>query len=215
MNKHEAMGTHYEHKIKRTVRALQRNRMDAHYVEDKEELLELLARLVPQGAKVASGGSITLDQTGVFQLLMEGGYDFYYRGRLHEATGEPLDVYREAFTCDWYFTSANAVTEEGELYNVDGASNRVAAMLYGPANVVVVAGANKIVRNLEAAAHRVKNTAAPANATRLEKKTPCVPAGSCMDCGSEERICCNTVIHGFQRTPGRIKVFLLPEDLGF
>lgn len=211
----EALRTHYQNKIERTVRALQRNRMDAHYVEDKDELLELLARLVPQGAKVASGGSATLDQTGVYRLLMEGGYDFYYRGRADQATGEPLDVYREAFRCDWYFTSANAITEEGELYNVDGASNRVAAMLYGPANVVVIAGANKIVRDRDAAAHRVQNTAAPANATRLERKTPCVPAGSCLDCRSEDRICCSTVVQGFQREPGRIKVFLLPEDLGF
>ncbi len=211
----EQIGALYRQKIERTVKALQKNRIDAHYVQDKEELLELIARLVPQGARVASGGSATLIETGVYDLLKGSGYDFYDRGRVDEATGEAVDVFREAFLCDWYFASANAITEAGELYNVDAGGNRAAALLYGPANVVIIAGGNKIVRDLDAAAHRVKNTAAPANCIRLGRDTPCVKTGTCMDCRVDGRICCDTVVQGFQQKPGRIKVFLLPEELGF
>ena len=210
-----SMQTLYEQKIQRTVKALSANNIDAHIVRDREELLELVKRLVPQGATVASGGSATLNETGIYDLLMSGDYDFYYRGRTDETTGEPMDVFRQAFFCDWYFVSSNAITEDGYLYNIDGNVNRVAAMSYGPTNVVVIAGANKIVRDLKEAEVRVKTIAAPANCIRLKKQTPCALTGACMDCHSEDRLCSTTVIQGYQREKNRIKVFLLPESLGF
>ena len=210
----ESMKTLYEKKIERAVKALNANNMDAHFVQDREELLELVKRLVPKGATVASGGSMTLNETGVYDLLMGGDYDFYYRGRVG-GDGKPMDVFRQAFLCDWFFVSSNAITEDGYLYNTDGNANRVAAMAYGPTNVVVIAGANKIVRDLEEAEARMKAIAAPANCIRLEKKTPCTVTGQCMDCRGEDRICCTTVVQGFQRFKNRIKVFLLPEDLGY
>ena len=200
--------------LNRVARALAENRMEAQVVEDREELLELLRGLLPKGASVASGGSMTLAETGVTDLLRSGDYDFYYRGRLDEA-GQPVDVYRAAFSCDWYFSSANAITEDGQLYNVDGNANRVAALCYGPKRVAVVAGFNKVVRDLPAAAERVRAIAAPANCIRLEKKTPCAVTGRCMDCKSPDHICCDTVIQGFQRDPDRIKVFLLVDDFGY
>lgn len=200
--------------LERVAQALKENRMEARVVETREELLEQIRRLLPEGATVASGGSVTLAETGVDSLLRSGSYDYYFRGRTDDK-GQPLDVLRIAFTCDWYFSSSNAVTMDGRLYNVDGNANRVAALCFGPANVVIVAGYNKIVRDIHAAAERVRAIAAPANCIRLEKKTPCAATGHCMDCKSPDHICCDTVIHGFQRHPGRIRVFLLPDDYGY
>lgn len=200
--------------LARVAKALTANRMEAQVVESPEKLLETLRTLLPKGATVASGGSMTLVETGVDALLRDGGYDFFYRGRLGE-DGQPLDVLRAAFSCDWYFSSTNAITEDGFLYNVDGNANRVAALCFGPRKVIVIAGYNKVVRDLPAAAERVRAIAAPANCIRLEKNTPCATTGRCMDCKSPDHICCDTVIHGFQRDPERIKVFLLAEDLGY
>jgi len=200
--------------LERVAKALTANRMEAQVVETPEKLLELLRALLPKGASVATGGSMTLAETGVNDLLQSGDYDFYYRGRVG-ADGQPVDVLRAAFSCDWYLSSANAVTEDGFLYNVDGNANRVAALCYGPRKVAVVAGYNKVVRDLSAAAERVRAVAAPMNCIRLGKKTPCAATGRCMDCKSPDHICCDTVIHGFQRDPERIKVFLLPDDFGY
>ena len=200
--------------LERVAKALGENRMEARVVESREELLEILRGMLGKGDSIASGGSVTLEETGVKDLLSCGDYDFYARGRVDEA-GEPVDVFRAAFSCDWYFSSSNAITEDGQLYNVDGNANRVAALCYGPRKVVIVAGYNKIVRNLHAAAERVRAVAAPANCIRLEKKTPFSATGRCMDCKSPDHICCDTVIHGFQRDPDRIRVFLLPDDLGY
>lgn len=200
--------------LARVAKALNQNRMEARVVESPEELLEALRGLLPKGATVATGGSMTLAETGVKALLEGGDYDFYYRGRTGE-DGQPVDVYRAAFSCDWYLSSANAVTEDGFLYNVDGNANRVAALCYGPKKVAVIAGYNKVVRDLPAAAERVRAIAAPANCIRLGKKTPCAATGRCMDCKSPDHICCDIVIQGFQRDPDRIKVFLLPDDFGY
>lgn len=200
--------------LERVAKALTANRMEAQVVETPEKLLEILRGLLPESASVATGGSMTLAETGVNDLLRSGDYDFFFRGRTGE-DGQPVDVYRAAFSCDWYFSSANAVTEDGFLYNVDGNANRVAALCYGPKKVVIVAGYNKVVRDLPAAAERVRAIAAPANCIRLERKTPCTTTGRCMDCKSPDHICCDTVIHGFQRDPERIRVFLLPDDFGY
>ena len=124
-------------------------------------------------------------------------------------------MFREAFFCDTYLTGTNAVTEEGELYNVDGNGNRVSAMIFGPKSVIVVAGYNKIVPNLEAARKRVREVSAPANAVRLDTKTPCKIIGTCRDCHSDERMCCSYVTLGQQRIKGRIKVIIVGESLGF
>ena len=200
--------------LARVAKALTANRMEAQVMESPEKLLEALRALLPKGATVASGGSMTLAETGVEELLRGGDYDFFYRGRTGP-DGQPLDVLRMAFSCDWYFSSTNAVTEDGFLYNVDGNANRVAALCYGPKKGVIVAGSNTVVRDLPAAAERVRAVAAPMNCIRLGKNTPCTKTGRCMDCKSDEHICCDTVIHGFQRDPERIKVFLLAEDFGY
>ena len=126
-----------------------------------------------------------------------------------------MAIFRQAFTCDTYLMSANAITENGELYNVDGNGNRVAALMFGPKSVIVIAGWNKIVPDLEAARQRVRQIAAPANTTRLNTQTPCKVLGSCQDCHSDSRICCDYTVLGQQRIKGRVKVILVGEELGY
>jgi len=201
-------------RLNAAAEALNKNRMEARVVGSREELISEISKLISKTDKVFSGGSETLKETGVIDFLNNGGYDYYYRGRKN-ADGTEIDVLREAFFGDWYLTSANAITLNGELYNVDGNANRVAAISYGPKNVIVVAGYNKIVADINEAVERVKGIAAPANCVRLDKKTGCAVTGHCTNCKGDDRICCAYTVHGFQRFAGRIKVFLLPEELGY
>jgi len=124
-------------------------------------------------------------------------------------------LYRNTFSADVYFTSTNAITEKGELYNVDGNGNRVAAMLYGPDKVIIIAGINKIVENIEEAIKRNERVSAPANCKRLNRATPCVKVGHCIDCSSEERICNEYTIIRRQGNKDRIHVIFLNEELGY
>lgn len=188
-------------KINRTIQALEKNRIHAELLKGPEELIQRLNEMVPGQARVASGGSVTLSETGVEKWLTEGNREYL-----------TMD---EAFTSDWYFMSSNAITEEGELWNVDGNGNRVSALIYGPKHVIIVAGINKIVSDRAAAEERVRTTAAPKNSKRLNRKTGCAKTGYCVDCRSPERICCTTVISSYQRHEGRIQVFLLPGEYGF
>ncbi len=201
-------------RLNSVANALKKNNMEAYVVESKEELLGEIAKLISKGDTVFSGGSATLKETGIIDMLTNGGYDYYYRGRC-DADGNPIDVMREAFYGDWYLTSSNAITLDGELYNVDGNANRVAALSFGPKNVIVVAGYNKVVKDIAEAVERVKAIAAPANCVRLDKTTGCRMTGHCTNCHSDDRICCAYTVHSFQRDINRIKVFLLPEELGY
>ena len=202
-----------EKRIQRTMKALQANNMEAYYVKTAAEVAPLVRQLAPAGSTVAAGGSMTLAQCGVMELLAGGEYYFLDRTGLQ---GEELQkLYRQVFSADCYFSSCNAVTEQGELYNVDGNANRVAALAFGPASVICVAGYNKIVPDLAAAEARVKAIAAPANAARLHCKTPCAVTGQCENCKSPARICCTTLVQAYQRIPGRVKVILVGESLGY
>lgn len=200
-------------RIQRTMKALEANNMKAYYVEKAADVAEFVKQLVPEGATVANGGSMTLAETGVMALLDSGRYHFLDRTKVSGSELEAL--YRQVFSADWYFTSSNAITEEGELFNVDGNANRVAAITFGPKNVLVVAGCNKIVDDLAAAEARVKAIAAPSNTARLSCKTPCAVTGKCENCHSPGRICCTTTIHRYQRLAGRIQVLLVGEALGY
>lgn len=215
-----------EERIARTMEALRANRMEAYYVETKEEAAGQAAALLREGDVIAAGGSITLGETGIREMLRRGPYRFLDRDRAGLSREQVEEIYREAFRADAYLCSANAITERGELYNVDGNSNRVAAILYGPKSVIVVAGCNKIVPDLAAAVHRVKTQAAPKNCARLSCATFCREAGECVSlrqdspempegCQSEARICCNYVVSAYQRQRGRIKVILVGEPLGY
>lgn len=214
----------YKKIIERTAEALKANNMLPFIAETKEEALSTLKALLSEGETVACGGSATLAEIGAMELLRSGTYNFLDReGKSRE---EAEEIYRAAFSADHYLTSSNAVTENGELYNVDGNSNRVAAICFGPKSVIVVVGRNKIVKNLDEAILRVKRLAAPANTARLGCETYCQSKGECMalasgcsgmtdGCRSSDRICCSFVVTAQQRIKNRIKVILVNEELGF
>lgn len=204
-----------ERKINRTMENLEKNNMEAFYVENEEELIEKISEFVKEGDTVSVGGSMTLFETGIIDFLRKGKYNFLDRYKEGLTSEQIKDIFRKSFLSDVYFTSSNAITEEGELYNVDGNGNRVAAMLYGPEKVVVVAGVNKIVKNVEEAIKRVKEVAAPANTVRLNKNTPCIKTGYCMSCMSSNRICNEYTLIKRQGMKGRIKVIIVGKELGY
>ena len=218
---HEPMDEHLILRLERTVKALRENRMDACWVRNKAEALEKVKELLPAGAVVSNGGSMTLAECGIMDLLRSGDYDFLDREAVSRE--ELPALFRKVFSADAYLMSSNAVTEQGELYNVDGNGNRVSALIFGPETVIVVAGANKIVPDIPAAVQRVKRLAAPVNAMRLHQETPCSKCGTCAGvkgdfaagCKAEQRICCSYVVSGYQRFPNRIKVILVAENLGY
>lgn len=220
----KVMGISMNKKIQKTMENLEKNGIKAFFVETKEEVAPLIETLVPEGSSVSNGGSVTLAETGVMSLLQSGKYDFIDRRGLD---GEELrNSYIKTYGCDAYFCSSNAVTENGELYNVDGNSNRVSCIVFGPRQVIMVVGVNKIVPDINAAIKRVKENAAPPNTVRLNCKTPCAATGHCISlddenafmcdgCASPQRICCNYVVSAQQRYKHRIKVIIVNEKLGY
>ncbi len=210
-------------RIKRTMAALEKNNISAYYAESSVAAAELAMSLIPKGCTIARGGSETLKECGILDRFRDGDYNFLDRSLPNLTKDEIEELYRRSFFADAYFTSANAITENGELYNVDGNANRVAAICYGPRKVIVLAGANKIVRNLNEAIERVKCEAAPCNAVRLNTDTPCQSLGKCVGsgrdatagCAADKRMCCQYLITTFQRDKDRIHVILIPENLGY
>lgn len=215
-----------EEKIKRTMEALIKNHMESFFAEDKEKAVQIALSLVNKNDTVSVGGSVTLGEIGLTGYLKSG--DFNYLDRHAAKTKEEMHrIFRESFFADTYFSSANAVTEQGELFNVDGNGNRVAAMLYGPKKVIVIVGKNKIVKDLDEAVRRLKTVAAPLNAKRLNKATYCAKTGHCvtldngnaenMTCGcrSADRICRDFVIMAEQTPVDRFKVIIVDEELGY
>ena len=211
--------------IEKTLNALRANRMDAYYVETAEEAKALALSLIPEGSCCASGGSVTLAETGIIDALKNGNYTYIDR-MIPDLTPEQREeAMRAAFSADVYLASANAITEDGELYNVDGNSNRVAALLYGAKSVVIVAGINKLVKDLDEAVLRVKTVAAPKNAKRLSCDTPCAKLGHCISlernggmtdgCKTPARICATFTVMAYQRHVCRIKVIIVGEALGY
>lgn len=207
--------------IERTMRALRANRMAAYYAPTCADAVRQVEALLSEGDVVTHGGSMTLEECGVVDLLKSGKYTYLDRNDPSLSPQQVQEIYQRAFTADAYLTSANAITENGELYNVDGNCNRVAAILYGPKRVIVVAGYNKIVPDLAHAVERVKQIAAPANGVRLGCDTPCAKTGICTakemtdGCRSPQRMCANYVISAQQRIPDRIQVILVGESLGY
>ncbi|MDY3206526.1 lactate utilization protein [Clostridium baratii] len=204
-----------ELKIERTIKALEENNMNGYYARTREDLIDKIKELVDEGAMVTCGGSETLFKTGVIDYLRSGRYDFLDRYKEGITREEVTEIFRQAFLADAYFVSSNAITEDGEIYNVDGNGNRVAAMLFGPDKVIIICGVNKIVKDLDAAIKRNRELAAPMNTKRLNKKTPCAKVGYCMDCRSPERICNEYTLIKRQRDKDRIHVIFLNENLGF
>lgn len=204
-----------EQKILRTIASLEKNNMNGYIVSNKEELINKIISLTNEGEKVSCGGSMSLAETGVMEHLRSGRYDFLDRAKEGLSIKDIDRIYRECFFADTYFSSSNAITEDGELYNVDGNGNRVAALLFGPKKVIIVAGVNKIVKNLDEAIKRNREIAAPANAKRLNKSTPCTKIGYCMNCKSPEKICREYTVIKSQKDKNRIHVIFLNDNIGY
>lgn len=202
-------------RLERTKEALIRNNYEVYIAENKEEAKEIVKKIVPEDSCVSFGGSMTLSETGILDLLRSGNYRLLDRQKEGLTKDELLKLHRDSFFADYYFASTNALTENGELVNLDGNGNRAAAMMFGPDKVVIVAGINKITGNIEEAADRVRSTASPINCRRLSKKTPCTEKGYCMDCSSPERICNHFVITYRQNIKGRGIVILINENYGY
>ena len=191
-----------------------RRAMEAVYCETAEEAKATVLSMIPEGSQVTSGGSMTLKETGILQELQGDKYRYIEKSK----SSDPQEVRaRHALQAqsDYFLMSTNAFTADGELVNIDGTANRLAMLLYGPANVIVVAGMNKFAKTREDALNRVHNMASPPNCVRLEKETPCARTGLCDDCQSPDCICCQEVITRRSMVDGRIRIVLVGEELGF
>lgn len=197
------------------IKAFDKNNMQITFVDNFEQLHNYLKKYLCNQKTVSLGGSMTLFESGVMDLIHQSDVKLYDRYQASLSRDEMQELFRKAFTSDLFITSTNAITTDGCLYNVDGNGNRVAAMIYGPKEVIVIAGKNKIFDSEEAAINHIKTISAPANAVRLNKKTPCTKTGTCMNCNSPDRICSSYVKLGYQGNINRIKIVIVDENLGY
>ena len=212
--------------VQRTMENLKKHRIDVMFVETKEEVPPIIEEMIPEGAVVGSGGSVSLVESGVMDLLRSGKYQYLDRSGKDITPEEREEIGQKAHSADFFLCSSNAVIEDGCLYNVDGNSNRITSILYGPKKVIMVVSVNKIVKTLDDAIYRVKSYVAPKNCARAGFKTYCATEGICValkqkdkpgmtdGCDSPMRSCCNHLVSTHQRIPGRICVILVGEPLG-
>lgn len=204
-----------EERIKETIFNLQKNNMAGFYVENIQELFSLLSTLLVEGERIGCGDSVTLEETGVFEYLRNENFIFYDKHQPNLTSEKKRAIYLKNFDADTFITGTNAITIDGHLFNIDGNGSRVAPMIYGPKQVIVVVGANKLVDTVEDAVCRTRQVAAPLDAKRLRKNTPCVKLGRCIDCRHEQRICNDFVLISRQFIKDRIKVILINGTYGY
>ncbi len=204
-----------EKQIEKVLSNLEKRNMKGIYVKNEAELTVVLQSLIEVGSVVGVGDSVTLLETGVLDFLRRGNYHFLDKYREGLTREEKRQIYLQNFAADTFLCSTNALTQEGELYNIDGNGSRVAPMLYGPKQVIIIAGINKLVSNLAEAERRVRNYVAPIDAKRLNKDTPCTKLGQCVDCKSPSRICNDFVTITGQFVKDRIKVIIVGKTLGY
>jgi L-lactate utilization protein LutB len=214
----EAIEWYLDCVIRKTVDSLKKNGFEAEYVTDGNRAVEKILDLVPEDASVGLGGSVTLRELRLPEMLTDRGNKVADHWKARQRGDSPqavMKIRREQINSDVFITSSNAITQTGELINIDGGGQRVAAMIFGPKMVIVVAGVNKISRTLEEGLWRVQNMASPMNAKRLNRKTPCVNTGLCNDCDSMDRICNVTTIINRRPSLTPVKVIIIGEDLGY
>lgn len=196
---------------KTIINGLESRNMSGYYAKDKDEALKIALELIPKGSKVTKGGSMSVLEIGLEDALKSGEYNYCDR----DATADKRAAELFAYDADVFLGSANAISEDGVLVNIDGNSNRVSAIAYGPRKVVLIAGMNKVAKDVDAAMKRARGEAAPINAQRFNLNTPCVKTGSCMNCKSPDTICCQFLITRYSRHKDRIHVILVNDNLGF
>ena len=197
----------------KVVEALTKRHFEAYYVSDSKNVAAKVMELIPAGSSVSWGGTTTVYQLGIKKLLADKGYTLIDRDTA-KSPEEREEIMHQALMSDFFLMSSNAITEDGELFNIDGKGNRVAALCYGPKNILIIAGMNKIVPDMDAAYDKVRNYTSPVNAMRFCDATPCAKTGLCGDCLSPQSICAQFVETRICKPDGRIKVILVGEDLG-
>ncbi len=205
---------HYEKLALSMMKKMAKRGFDVCYCPDRQEAAQAVLATIPEGSTVSWGGSMTLQECGIPQALDPQKYHVIDRDKA-SSPEEKKECARQALWADYFLMSTNAVTADGILVNIDGNGNRVAALAYGPDHIIMLVGMNKVEPNLEAAIGRARHKAAPANAIRLDLNTPCTHTGSCADCLSPVCICAHTIITRYNRIPGRIKIILIGENLGY
>ena len=188
--------------------------IEGYYCDNKEEALATAKRYLTPGCSVSWGGSMTLNEIGLMDALKSSDYVLYDRAAA-VTPEEKSEMYSKTVTADYYFMSSNAITLDGQLINMDGFGNRIACLIAGPKNVIIIAGMNKIVSDVPTGMERVRNMAAPTNWVRVNKNTPSSELGRSTNCLTDDCICCNLVITRKSIIPGRIKVILVGEELGY
>ena len=197
----------------KVVEALKKRHFEAYYISDSKDVAAKVLELIPSDHSVSWGGATTVDQLGIKKVLADKGYKLIDRDTA-KSPEEREEIMHQALNCGTFLMSSNAITEDGELFNIDGKGNRVAALCYGPKNILIIAGRNKIVPDMDAAYSKVRSYTAPVNAMRFCDATPCAKTGLCGDCLSPQSICAQFVETRICKPEGRIKVILVGEDLG-
>ncbi|MBQ3036293.1 MAG: lactate utilization protein [Lachnospiraceae bacterium] len=198
---------------KSIMKELEKRNMEGFFCESSEDAVKLVLSQLPANATISWGGSETIKECGLMDALQNGNYNLLDRSKV--SPEEYREFYSKVVMADAFFMSSNAITENGELVNIDGAANRLACLLHGPSNVYVIVGMNKLVCDVPAAIGRIRNVACPANTLRLNRKTPCSVTGKCGDCYSQDSICSQIVVTRRSTQPKRIKVILVAENLGY
>lgn len=196
------------------VKNLLSRHFDAYYCENKEDALQKALELIPEGSSVGWGGATTCEQIGLVDAVRAGNYRAMDRS-LAKTAEEREQMMRDMLHADVFLTGANGLSLDGQMVNIDGNGNRVAAIVYGPESIIVVAGMNKVEDTLEAAVTRARTVAAPMNNQRFDNDNPCAVTGACGNCKNEKCICNQILITRHCRPVGRIKFILVGEDLGF
>ncbi len=202
--------TRNEKLAQKVIKGLESRNMTGYYAASKEEALQKALELIPEGSTVTMGGAMSALEIGLVDALVNGNYDFLDRNKM-----EPREALLKGYDADVFLTSANAMTEDGVMVNIDGNANRVSYIANGPKKIVAIVGMNKICDDIDGAMKRARNVAAPTNAQRFDINTPCKKTGSCANCKSPDTICCQFLVTRYSRHAGRIHVILVNDFLGF
>lgn len=195
----------------KVIKGLESRNMSGYYAGTKEEALKIALELIPKGSSVTMGGAMSAHEIGLVEALKSPDYNFIDRDKAADKRAAML----AAYDADFFLSSANAMTEDGIMINIDGNANRVSAIAQGPKKVIFIVGMNKITKDVDSAMKRARNVAAPINAQRFGLSTPCTATGSCMDCKSPDTICCQILITRYSKHKDRIHVILVNDNLGF
>lgn len=196
------------------IQNLNKRNMEGYFFEDSASCVKAVLDMMADGSVISWGGSESVKECGLMDAIQNGKYTLIDR-MTAKTPEENREIYARTVMADYYLMSTNAITMDGELVNIDGNGNRVACLIHGPKNIIMVVGMNKLVSNVEDGYRRVRDIASPANTKRLNRNTPCFHTGRCGDCFSPECICSQIVVTRRSGQPGRIKVFFVAEELGY